>query len=382
MKTNASISGALLLMFILWQGCSEDPNNVGSSLVAPQDTLRLGSIVIPASFDSTFLTRVSGTGSVLTGIAHGIQAWSLVQFTGFSRIPPSSLIDSAVLTIPLNYRFLDSSGILGFFVHQMQRPWSQSTFQWDSLSIAGAYAPSADTSVLFRIAPSDTAIILRIDGLVNKWVKDTLNSPNGIVLIPDSIQTSMIGGERATAGVVTQPLLTVSYRDSVDTVHTYSTRSTQAMFVANGAVGSSSSRFAVQAGIGYRGVLRFDSLAIPRNASITQATLELAVLSDSSFFNGFTRDTITASLLRISSYPYDSLVLSTVCSPGFVGNQKVYLGDLRTMVQLWITSKEPNDGIVLRPLGEYTTFDRFSFAGVQAAAALRPKLTITYTLLP
>ncbi len=382
MKARLTIFSALAFALCGGQGCSNDPNDVGISMVSPLDTLKLGSAVVAATFDTTYLQRVSGTSSFLIGRAQGLQAWTLMQFTGFSTIPPTASVDSAVVMIPLNYRFLDSSGILGFSVYEMQRPWSPSTFTWDSLSIAGAYGPSADTSVLLRLAPSDTAIFLRIDGLVNRWVKDTVNSPNGIILIPDSISTSMVAGSRSIIGAETRPLLTVSYRDTADTVQTFSVRTSQGTFVANGSVASSSSLFFVQAGIGYRGMVRFDSLPIPKNASITQATLQLAVRNDSSLLNGSTRDSLIAYLLRAPSFPYDSLVLSTVCSPGFVGNQKIYTADLRTMVQLWTTGKEPNDGVVLRPLGEYTTLDRFGLYGIQGNPGLRPKLTITYTLLP
>ena len=47
------------------------------------------------------------------------------------------------------------------------------------------------------------------------------------------------------------------------------------------------------------------------------------------------------------------------------------------IVQQWIT-REPNYGLVLRAYGEFLGFDRFAIQG--SAAAVRPKLIITYTV--
>ncbi|MBI1806711.1 MAG: DNRLRE domain-containing protein [Ignavibacteria bacterium] len=383
MKSAILFCGILILLVLsLILGCSDDPNDSGLTLISPQDTVRIESYTSTATSDTTVLFRIPGTSSTLVGKYQDLEVRALMQFTGFSSVPSTARIDSAVVTFTMDYRFKDSSGTIAFNVHEMTRTWSQGSFLWDSSNVPGIYRIPPETTYLKNVIPGDSLVTLRIDKLVNQWVQAGTDVPKGIILIPDAVSSTIVLGTKNISNVDTRPLLTVAYHDSSDSARTFTTRSIQRSFVANGNMSISPDVFYVQAGVSSRGILRFDSLAIPKQVSITEAILELPVDNSSTLLNPSSRDTVLAYLLRKNSPPFDSLALGTVCSPDPLSIPRVYRADIRSIVQLWLT-REPNYGILLRPLGEFLTLDRFAYYSSSAPdPALRPKLRIKYTVLP
>lgn len=373
----ASIALFLLVML----GCSDEPSGVGRWLISPQDTLRVDSLVAVATSDTTFLYRVNGSTHTLVGKFQDIDVRAAMQFTGFTSIPSTATIDSAIVKIPVNYAFRDSSGTLGFSVHEMLRSWSDLTFSWDSSQATGTFNTTPETTYNRSISLSDSFVTFNIVQLVRQWVQAGTDAPNGIILIPDAGSTIAVGS-RSSITAETRPLLTVFYRDTTDSAFTFARYTSQRTFIANRPLFSPSQDVVVQAGIAQRSLLRFSSLTLPARVSITQATLELTFNSGASLLNSFTRDSLVVSLLRKSSLPYDSLTLSTLCTPKLNDQgQRVYQADIKAIVQLWTTG-EPNHGLILRAYGEFFALDRFAIYGGSAAEALRPRLTIKYTVLP
>lgn len=372
---------AALLLGALAAGCSNDPNDTGKNLISPSDTLKFGTLVATSTSDTTILYRITTSSNDLIGAYQDLQARSVLQFSGILSIPSNARIDSAVLTIYAPYRFKDSSGTLGFFVYRMLRTWTAGSLSWDSSQVPGTYADAADTSFLGIVAAGDTTVNARIDNVVRTWISEGVDAPDGIILIPDSISTTMIVGSGSNAAIDTRPLLTVVYQDSLDSVRTFSARTLQREFIANRSVSQIIPATYVQAGVGYRGWVRFDTLLLPSRVSITQALLEIPVDLSASMLNSLTRDTLVAYLERKNTAPYDSLALPTICSPTLQSGVRVYSADIKSIVQVWVT-RQPNYGIVLQALGEAYTLDRFTLYPSSSPANLRPSLRITYTILP
>jgi hypothetical protein len=151
--------------------------------------------------------------------------------------------------------------------------------------------------------------------------------------------------------------------------------------VADGPITPPADRIAVQAGITGRGLIRFDSVAVPPLSSITEAIFQVAIDTAQSLTNKYTIDRIDAYFVVYVPPPQDSIVLGLPLSPTYDNGQKVYQGNIRFIVQQWFLH-QVNRGIILRAAGEQTTLDRFVLYGANSPAALKPKLKITYTLLP
>lgn len=372
-------SAAILSVFFILSGCSEEPGDVGRGLLTAQDTLHLETRVFTATSAINYLTRINGnSGRALVGTYQDLEARTLVEFPGIPAFRPVVRIDSATITLAVEYRFRDSSGEFGLEAHNMIRSWATKSFTWDSLP--GAFDNGIAGSYVKSITPSDTSVTFHIDtSLIRQWSQ----SGTGSLLLTPSLTAQIVLGFSNTLTTLSdrRPILTISYRDSADTTVTFNARAGRCIFVANSTFASLPQHTFIQAGVDYPALLRFDSLTVPPNASVIRASLEFSVDEGASFINGYSRDTLISYLTRKDVYPYDSLILGSVCSPQRIGGQKSYLADVRSIVQQWI-SREANHGFAIHSYAEFTTLDRFSVYGADAAPNLRPKLTVSYTLFP
>ena len=371
--------GAISVFFLLIvTSCSDDPSELGKGLTSPNDGLKIDSAVVFANRDTSFLYEVVGTGNSLVGYSQGVEVRTLMQFTGFTAIPSTVTVDSAIVTFPVDFKFLDSTGTIGFEVHEMLNAWSQSTFKWDSVSVAGEYNATPSSTFLGNVVPSDSTIQFHIDQLVAKWIQAGTDAPDGMMLIPSSISSSLIIGSLSNALIETRPHVVVYYRNGADTDRTSTFYTTQRTFAANSPQPVMAGRLFAQAGIAFRTRVQFDSLILPPKASINRAILTVSFDGLNSEVNHYTRDSLLISQERKNVYPFDSLAYTTICAPTTIGAQKIYQANVTQLVQAWI-SREPNYGILLRTFDENSDVERFALYGSLSPQALKPKLVVTFT---
>ena len=367
-------------------GCSDDPNAVGIHLIPGKDAVTIDSLKIPATVTSTDTARVrDNSTTLLLGKYQHYEARTLFQFSGIPTNLPSAMIDSAVLQLRINYRFKDSTGFLGFEIHQMTQAWSQSSYTWDSLQPGSNYTLASDTTILVAVGAMDTALSIRIDPVIRSWFRDSANSVNGMILLPSPFSNSNIilgfSNYISISGDF-RPLLTIVYRDSVSDTSstTLILDPVQSLSLANYDLPPPAGKMDVQAGIAYRGKLQFSFPSILRGTSITSATMALYLDAASSLRNSFTNATIVARLaLDTTSSP----ALSSLSSSGapVASDSTRFTFDVRNFVQQW-TKGTANYGVVLQAINEVTSLDNFVFYGAAADTAHRPKLQITYTSFP
>lgn len=373
------VSITIVLLGIL-MGCSDEPNSVGVGLLPRLDGLRVDSLQVTAITSSNYRTNVTGTSTIiLLGKYSTMEARTLLQFTGFPTTRMSSTVDSAVLSLTIASRFLDTSGTLAFEVHRITRSWAEGSLNWDSLTPGNLYSDTIDARFNLAISPSDSVLRLRIDSVAAHWLRDGNSSPYGIILLPTvSIQPVVIGLRNfdLLSGALF-PELKIAYHDSLGP-DSLDIRASQGFFAGNAPAPAPPTRIYLQGGVAYRGKLLFDVASLPKNASITSAALEVHIDPALSLLNAYSRDSLIANFLPDSS-KIDSLQLATLGVPAVSGNMFTF--DIRNIVQGWVIGR-PNQGIVLRAYGETWTFDRFACYDAFATAALRPRLRIKYTVLP
>jgi hypothetical protein len=372
---------ALLVAFAFVAGliltsCSDEPNATGIGLIP--DTLHIGTIVAATTGDTTVRVNIGGnSANLLTGKSGTYEARTIMEFL-LPTYDATAVIDSAVVSLTIRYRFPDSTGDLGFEAHAMNRTWSAPTFKWDSL--AGSYDAAVAGSFLKTISPADTVISFRVDtALARQW---WINGSVSLQLVPSPASSIIAGFSNVLAtGEDSRPGIVISYHvPTVDSL-TIVRKSPRVVFVATDDLQPVAPELSLQAGVTRRAILRFDSLGVPPLASITSAVFEVAVDGANSITNSFTRDSLYVHLLRKNAAPYDSLAIQILCQPVVEGGQKYFRGDIRSIVQQWI-SREPNLGLLLRTYGDFTTLDKFSLYDASAPLALQPKIRITYTILP
>lgn len=372
----APLAAVMLLAATFLSSCSDEPNATGIGLIP--DSLHVGTIVVTSNADTSVRVRLGGNGAtILVGKSGTYEARSIMEFN-LGSYDSTAAVDSAVVTLRLRYAFPAPSGDLGFEVHAMARTWSASTFTWDSL--AGSTDAAVAGTYLGTVSPGDSALSFRVDpALARAWWKAGNIS---LQLVPSPASGIVVGfGNTFTTTEDTRAAFVLHYHTGSTDSLTVSPKAARVLFIATDDLQTTTTGLTLQAGVARRGLIRFDSLAVPPLASITSAVLELAVDTLASITNSYTRDSLYVHLLRKDAAPWDSLALQLICSPATESGQKYYRADVRSIVQQWI-SREPNLGVLVRAYGDFQTLDKIVLHDGSALPALRPKIRITYTLLP
>ena len=375
------------MLFVLFiAGCAETPTTVGAKLLPNGDLLRLDTIVVPAtrSYNGIVIPATSISPRVLVGNVDNLQCWGIYRFSLLPDSIKSIRIVSAELDLRTIYHFGDSLAPFSMTVHQILTNWATDSLTIDSLKAPGFYRSSpsgvwnsssiGDTSTL--TIPLDTAMI-------RSWgtVSDTTLKNFGVVLRPTNNGVVKGFGSFMVSNPALGPKLLLRLRNAAGTIDTLSLTIGGQRYVTTGlnpAWASDSTHLWVQNGGANRGYVEFDVSTIPLHAAVHKATLELTLDAQRSKFNYFTAD---------SAYVYftgdDGSTLSYIVGVGTpvqVGTSKVYQFPVGAFVQRWVR------GAVLKRMAiagfnENFALDLFSFYGAQSSKAVKPKLTIIYSVL-
>lgn len=375
----------LLILFIpVIDGCSDNPNATGIALIPKGDAIAIAADTIKASVTATDTAHVQGTSTtLLLGTFGPLEARTFLEYDGIPSDKPLATIDSAILTLHIDYRFGDTTAGFGFTVHQLLLAWNSSTLLWSNLvSVPDSlYKHTNDTTFYSAVQAQDTILTVHIEPVVRSWFQAENSAPFGIILIPSPAQNLVLGFANYVNVDDFRPTLTIGYHDSTAGDSTTLTLTpSQLLFLANSVRPVPTDTLYVQSGIAYRGRVKFDLSSLPKNVSITSATMNLFLNSSSSLRNTYTVNSITAQPALDSTSAPALSTLSTAGTPDANDSSKFDF-DIKSFVQQWIATS-PNYGMILRAYNEYISLDGFVFYGANADAAHRPRLTIKYTQFP
>ena len=367
---------------ILASGCSDSPTDLGRGLLKTQDTLHLEKREFTATGDTTVIVKgYDGLGRIFVGSYNTMQAASVMEFI-VSSFSSTQIIDSAAIILQRNYSYYDSTTPFAITAFQVSHSWTTTKFTWDTM--AAIISDTVAGSMFWPSVTGDSTISVPIDtAIIRLWS----TAGNGTVVLQPTqnvLGMNMIQGFGNFYDITGdfRALLRISYHETpTDTLIQRNIRTTRSVSVFTGTIPQPQGTMIVQASLASRSVLRFDTLSLPKNVSITEASLWLPVDNAQTALNNYSRDSVVIYMLRYNSYPYDSVAYSMVCSPFTdTTGQKYYTGDIKNIVQYWNT-RGSNLGFVIHPFGEYTTIDRFGLLG-SGSTTLRPRVKITYTALP
>jgi len=381
---------SLALIAAVTIGCSDDPNAVGIALLPSSDRITIDTLTIRSSSSATDTARVQGISTnLLLGKYNHLEARTLLEFDGIPTDKPKATIDTALLTLHVNYRFMDSSGLIAFDVDTLLRAWSSSTLTWDSLTENSYYLPRPDTTFYSQVQAEDSILTVNIRPVVAAWFLAQNSTPPGIILVPDPLANLkfVLGFSNFVKNAVDfRPSLKITYHDSTaaDTT-TITLAPSQQLFVANSKLPVPKDTMYVQAGIAYRGQVWYpDSLfragSPLKNASVTKAVMTVYLNAPASLRNAYTDNVIEARLALDSTSQPKVGSLYTQGTPN-QNDSTMFTFDARIFIQQWLGGT-PNYGIVLRAGNEYASFDGFKFYGARSDSAHRPTLKVTYTKFP
>ena len=375
------------MLFVLFiAGCAETPTTVGAKLLPNGDLLRLDTTVVSAtrSYNGIVIPATSISPRVLVGNVDNIQCWGIYRFSLLPDSIKSIPIVSAELDLRTIYHFGDSLAPFSMTVHQILMNWATDSLTIDSLKAPGFYRTSP-SGVWNSGSIGDTAsLTIPLDTtMIRSWgtVSDTTLKNFGVLLRPTNNGVVKGFGSFMVSNPALGPKLLLRLRNASGTIDTLSLTIGGQRYVTTGlnpAWASDSTHLWVQNGGANRGYVEFDVTTIPLHAAVHKATLELTLDAQRSKFNYFTAD---------SAYVYftgdDGSTLSYIVgvgSPVQVGTSKVYQFPVGAFVQRWVR------GAVLKRMAiagfdENIALDLFSFYGAQSSKAVKPKLTIIYSVL-
>ena len=382
----------LVLIAAITIGCSDDPNAVGIALLPSSDRITIDTLTIRSSSSATDTARVQGISTnLLLGKYNHLEARTLLEFDGIPTDKPKATIDTALLTLHVNYRFMDSSGSIAINLYHLLLTWSSSTLTWDSLTENTYYQTTTkpDTTFYSSVQAGDSILTVNIRPVVAAWFLAENSTPPAVILVPDPLANLkfVLGFSNfVNNGGDFRPSLKITYHDSTaaDTT-TFTLAPSQQLFVANSKLPVPKDTMYVQAGIAYRGQVWYpDSLfrtgSPLKNASVTKAVMTVYLNAPASLRNAYTDNVIEARLALDSTSQPKVGSLYTQGTPN-QNDSTMFTFDARIFIQQWLAGT-PNYGIVLRAGNEYASFDGFKFYGARSDSAHRPTLKVTYTKFP
>jgi hypothetical protein len=371
---------------VLLAGCAETPTPVGVKLLPKDDFLLLDTSIVTAtrSYNGPIILGTSGSPRVLVGNVNNLQCWGMYRFTVLPDSIRSMPLVSAELDLRTVYHFGDSLAPFSMTVHRIMTNWTTDSLTIDSLKAAGFYnsAPSGvwnpssigDTSTL--TIPLDTSMI-------RSWgtYSDTVTNNFGVVLRPTGNGVVKGFGSFTISDVSFGPRLLLRLKDVAGNIDTLIITTGIHRFVTTGmnaAWASDSTHLWVQNGGANRGYVEFDVSKIPLHAAIHKAVLELTLDAQRSKFNYFTADSAYVFFTGDDGTTLTYIV--DIGTPVQVGASKVYQFPVGQFVQRWVRGSVVKR-MAIAGFDEAFALDLFSFYGAQSNNAVKPKLTIIYSVL-
>ena len=386
MKSQTVISFLILLAVLFLAGCAEKPTPVGVKLLPKNDFLQLDTTIVTAtrSFNGTVFPTTSISPRILVGNYNNIQCWGMYRFSLLPDSTKNLPIVSAELNLRTVYHFGDSLAPFSMTVHQILMNWETDSLNIDSLKAPGFYntipcgvfnsSPIGDTSTIS--IPLDTTMI-------RSWgsLSDTTLTDFGLLLRPTNSGVIKGFGSFTISETADEPQLLLRFRDVAGKIDTLIITLGVHRFVTTGmnpAWNADASHLWVMNGGANRGYVEFDVSKIPLHAAVHKATLDLTLDSRFSQFNYFTTDSVRAYFTDTSGTTLTYIM--GIGEPVQTGTSRVYRFPVGDFVQRWVRGATLNR-IAIAGFDETMALDVFSFYGIQPVEALKPKLTIIYSVL-
>ena len=388
---------SVLLLFIVFiTSCEDDPTSIGSNLLPGDDLIEF----IELDSYNENLTQVSTyfqhdftlgqSNRLLLGEADGLKANTLIRFFIPITTALGEKIDSNKVTILSakvylfpDYTFGKENGQFGFDVYKVNSTWTV-----DSFTVADLYSLDYDAqNEADSISISDTLITFKVNpSLIYDWMLAELDSnitdPNGFLLKPKEDCERIFGFPALSVSTSGETIMEISYEVTGEYVDTITATISSDVHVVEGSLNETSEDIIVlQAGIGVRGLLKFDMSSIPMNSIINDAILELKFDSTASSTGTVDANSIGVYMMRNyeEKTPLDTLGYYVLTRDG-----DTFSGKISKFVQRWVYNTDnngtPNEGLMLMIGGEENSVNKYILYGSQVQdSALRPRLKIIYS---
>lgn len=370
----------ILIFALFLASCSEDPNPVGLGLLPRSDYIKIDTTTFFATQSSSQRWHPVSSNRLLIGKNKDVESWGIFRFVGIPDTLESKALVSAQLMLRANYHFGDSLAPFSVTAHQVYSTWGDS-LSLDSIKAANFYnASPMSQSPVTSIGDTDFFYVAIDTNLVRKWIT-TGGDSAGILLRPTNSNVIKGFGSGNNTDQVQWPKLMLrvlrSGSTAVDTVILTGSIVRFAAGITNTTWANDSAQVYVRNGISYRGIVKFDVSSLPRHAAVHRAVLEVTLNRPLSQWNSYTADSLYAYFISKGVILDASYILSDRSD---VNNFHRYSFSIGPFVQQWVRAAE-DQSIAISGYTETNAIDVFTLYGSAAAAGLKPKLTVIYSIV-
>jgi len=384
----------LVVPVLIFTSCSDEPNSTGYGLLNPEDLIEIktfDSVRDSISQEFKQLIQVENLGAsrrILVGKYNDLTASALIRFEFVFTEELKTLlkenkvnVSSAKLKVFPIYKFGDSPRTnFSFNVHEIKSWWDSDQFTADSLN--PSHFDYDNSSIESNLIDGDSVISCELpNSKVLEWMKaisDTgIKNPSGIYLKPTA-SSNFIRGLRAIGSSTNTSTLEVAFsKDGTTTDTIYAVTVAVVHVVTTTENYNDPLVLTLQSGILSKAKLKFDVSAIPKNAIINSAVLELTRNFSKSEFGTSFQDSLYVLRLTDTS----KIAIDSNFAPVLVQiDSNIYEGNISRIVQDWLNTGM-NYGLLLSPRDPDGGVERFVFESSNSLDPnKKPKLRVYYTI--
>ncbi len=379
---------SLLFSFalLLLAGCANEPTPVGAKLLPGGDLLRLDTSIYRSlrSYSKSNITQTATSPRVLVGNLDNLQSWGLYRFQYLPDSIRNMRFVSAELNLRTIYHFGDSLAPFSFTVHQILQNWISDSLTIDSLKAPGFYRqPPCGTYSTASLGDTISISVPLDTTAIRAWgtSTDSVETNFGLLLKPTNSRVVKGFGSFTISDQVMIPQLLLRLRDVAGNIDTLKVSLGTHRFVTTGPNplwGSDSTHLYVMNGASSRGYIEFDVSSLPAHAAVHKAVLELTPDTRLTQTNSFTVDSLEVFFTGDDGVTLD--YISSSGGPVQAGPSRVYQVSIGSFVQRWLRGAKLQR-VAIAGYTESAALDLFVFHGTSTDIALRPKLTVIYSLI-
>ncbi len=383
---------------LLWliTGCYDEPDPVGAPVLPQMDfsPIQVDTFYATAHSSNYNLLYTQGIDRVMLGKFKTYEAWTCLKFNQWPDSMLGKTITGATIQFKTMYHFGDSSAAFSFDVYRLRASWDSLTcdllknnilqnnnntyYDNNHITVQIPFIPPGD-SQLVTISILDTTML-------REWFSsntDTTHLNEGVLLRPTN--SNVIKGFYScnVSDTANQPSLHVYYANATDPYIHRTGSSKYISHVDSLTLKADNNLVYVQNGIGYVGVISFDSISTPWPVLSFSAVLQVTLdpTTSSSQYNPFTYNTLYTLTVGSdgTSYGYYPIASSELFTDS--AGQHIYQFNMLPIVSSWLNNSIPRRVALSGYYNESLSFDLFTFYGSQVnKKLLKPRLIIRYSL--
>lgn len=396
----------VLLSVLLLSACKDSPNSFGDSFIPAEDRYKFQLASANSSKDSTYYNELKPTSIayseaiVIGKLSSGFESSALMRFPFSAPDSIKTMLSDGTIQITNTWVEMVNLYTIGDYLQKFDFTAHRLTSEVDytavkSSNFSNITYDAADINAKPKSITDSLTTFWLNTSVVKDWIKvqyDSLNTPKnyGIILKPSSSSEAAMAflGYETTLGKAVKVFFEFKRETGYQYLDTLSAFATMDTYYAKLNTPAETDKYiTLQGSVTYKNKIKFDLPQLPSNAVMNKAYLEFYVDSTKSDIATISKSKYgsTGSLIHVGLITKATGLEIDTASVNYIARQasphrNKYAGDITSYAQTWI-NKGFNYGLLISVYGEEYDASRLCLLGTgYPDPALRPKLTITYSI--